>query len=269
MSGQQPPYGPPPQQPGGQPPYGRPQPGGQPPYPYGPPPQGPPQGPPPQGPPQGPPGGWQQPPGPGRQPGTSRSRPTVLIAALGALALVFALLSGYLWFFDSDPGSAPDASMEEVSLPTELGDYTEQDPDSAGDYAVDLEQTRADYEEVTGAGFDTKTYVPSGESGDARTITVQAIRADIPLTPYNTTKTSSTEIVRDDLLCSLAYYEGYDSDAKSDDDGEKEQLPQTCFRSGDGMTVYVSTYSTSTDKDAPTLDEMVELTDEAYDAAID
>ena len=268
MSGQQPPHGPPPQQPphGGPPPQGPPY--GQPPY--GQPPYGPPQGPPPGG-------GWQQlPQQPGPKPRSTRSGATVLVAGLAALVVVFAALSAYLWFFDdSGSGSAPNASTAEVDLPDELGDYTVQEQQSDDEYTVDLEQTREDYEEIVGAGFDTKTYVPAGEdaesggSGDPREITVQATRADLPLTPYYTTETSSTEIVRDDLICHLAYYEGYDPDAENGESSQddKEQLPQSCSRSGDGLTVYVNTYSTSVDEDPPTLDELVELTDEAYDAA--
>lgn len=264
MSGQQPPYGQPPQQPGPPQglPYGRP-PGQQPPRP--------PYGQAPQGPPPGPPPGWQNPPGDQSPPPAKRRRSglTVLVAALAALVIVFAALSAYLWMTRS---SGTDASTAEVSLPDEVGDYTAQEP-SDDEYAIDMDQTREDYEDVLGAGFDQLSYaLESSGSGDGSsddetpTITVTAYRAEIPLTPGYTTGTSSTETVRDDLSCNLAYYEGYDPNAKDGEDDDKEQLPQSCSRSDDGLTVIVSTYATSVDKDPLSVDEMSDLTDEAYDA---
>lgn len=251
MSGQQPPYGGQPPQPG-PPSYG----------------QQPPQARP-SGPPQGPPPGWQQLPGPAEPAGpTSPRRYKVAIAVLSALVLVLGALSAYLWFADDTP-SAQNASTESVDLPEEIGDYTEQEPDSDSDSAIDIDQTREDYKEIVGAGFDLKEYQLTDGNDDTPTISVAVVRADMPVTPGYATKTSSTEVVDDDTICRLAYYKGYDPDAEDDEDSEEEdktQRPQSCSRSSDGLTVWVNTYVTSHDE-GPSLDELVEFTDQAYDAA--
>lgn len=223
-------------------------------------------------PPQGPPPGWQQLPGPPAPPPRPSRVSAVLIGLLVLLVVLlvvlFGGLSAYLWFDDSS--TAPDASMDAVELPDELGDYSELAPDPEDEYAIDVDKTRDDFAEIVGAGFDMKAYERNDAEDADRpppTLNVSAIRANLPLTPNYTTTTSSTKVVRDDVICTLAYYEGYDADAEGDDnaDDDKTQRPQSCSRSDDGLTVYVNTYVTSMDE-GPSLDELVEFTDAVYDS---
>lgn len=186
------------------------------------------------------------------------------------LVLLLAASTAYLWFADDSGGaSGLDTSTAEVTLPMDIGDYHAQ-AESDPSYEVDLDQTRDDYRETIGAAIDIQTYGTGDSSDDDAppTITVRAVRAGLPLTPGYSTKTSSTKIVRDDVVCTLAYYEGYDPDADADteSDHDKGQKPQSCTRSDDGVTVYVNTYATSVDEGTPSLDELVDFTDEAYDA---
>ncbi|MDN5852532.1 MAG: hypothetical protein L0K86_06725 [Actinomycetia bacterium] len=221
---------------------------------------------PPQGPPTGPPHGqpeWLQPPAP-----EGRARPNryqLTIAALATLVLLLGALSAYLWFDDSS-SPAPNASTEPVELPGSIGEYVEDKPDSDDEYAIDIEQTRKDYEEIVGAAFDAKSYRHPGAGEDeSLTLAVSVTRADVPLTPRYSTKRASTKVIDDDTICGLAYYEGYDADDEEGED-DKKQLPRSCSRSDDGLTVYVYASFGSNDE-ALSLDELVEFTDQAYDAA--